>query len=51
MLYVNVGKARINNKGHECPLHPPLDPITERRWVALATRIHGRVKWVWDLLN
>jgi len=25
MLYVNVGKARINNKGHECPLHPPAE--------------------------
>jgi len=45
MLCVNTSKARVNGKGHECPLQPQLGPIADRRWVALATRIRGRVRF------
>jgi len=39
MLRANTGKARIDGKGHECPLHPPK-----------ATRIRGRNSGFYALL-
>jgi len=44
MLCVNTGKARINGRDINVPCNPQPGPIADRRWVALATRIRGRIE-------
>ena len=43
MLRAKTSKAHLGGKDINVPAPPP-GPIADRRWVALATRIRGRVE-------
>jgi len=43
MLCANTSEARIGGKDTSVPTPPPA-PIADKRWVALATSICGRVE-------